>query len=158
MDGLIAFLRARLDEDEVVAQVAVSEHEREFHIVACDAGAQWVRRYGDYGGTEVVDGAGHVVVSVAHDKGAALRTHIARHDPARALREVEAKRQILRKHNVPSVVTPGFGTREDDRRCVGCGFGSDEEPLAPDVDDCPILRALAAVYANHPDYRTEWAP
>ena len=56
------------------------------------------------------------------------------------LREVEAKRAIIELHPV------WFG------RCEGCGI----EVQRP--DGCLTLRALALAYADHRDYRTEWAP
>lgn len=92
--------------------------------------------------------------------------HIVRHDPARVLAEVDAKRRILGLHNIPAVVSPkmaAFGLRkgespEDDRRCAGCGLDSMDDPITPDVSACPILRALALPYADHPDYNPEWAP
>jgi hypothetical protein len=47
--------------------------------------------------------------------------------------ECEAKRRIVREHDA-----------------AGCDY-------CPEVvDDCPTLRALAAVYRDHPDYREEW--
>ena len=55
--------------------------------------------------------------------------HIARHDPARVLREVEAKRKIVRD--------------------VACGFY--------DSDYDEAVEHLAAVYSDHPDYDPDWA-
>lgn len=48
-------------------------------------------------------------------------------DAVRVLREVEAKREILAFHEQRPVLT-----------------------------EAPMLLALAAVYADHPDYREEW--
>ena len=83
-----------------------------------------------------------------------LQVHANRWCPARVLREVEAKRRILAEHNAPSAIWPGSSKK--DRRCVGCGFGSDEEPLVEDVNDCPTLRALASIYFARPGFREEW--
>jgi len=135
-DSITDWLRAQLDEDERIARWAVSEHEREPRLVKCETGGQWSRRYVDYGGTEVVDGAGHVIVPAAHDKGAAVRTHIAAHDPARVLREIDAKRQIIEQHERYAA---------ERRRMMG---GWD-----PRSDDSPVLAALASVYADRPGYR-----
>ena len=55
--------------------------------------------------------------------------HIARHDPARVLREVEAKRQILQLH--------------DEECCAVC---------LDDVQGCPTYRALASIWCGHEDY------
>ena len=68
--------------------------------------------------------------------------HIARHDPARVLAECEAKRRILESSSAKATaldrITPGVGA-----------------VLANAAWD---LRNIAAVYADHPDYREEWKP
>lgn len=62
--------------------------------------------------------------------------HFARHDPARALAECAAYREIV----------------EDNRYCTwGCG----EEP---NCHDCITLGRLATIYSDHEDYRDEWRP
>jgi len=85
-----------------------------------------------------------------------------RHDPARALREVAAKRAILELHAISvqkiSQVPfdPYTGERVPDAydvECNVCGWAADDPMSA-----CPTLRHLAAVYCDHPDYRPEWAP
>lgn len=79
-----------------------------------------------------------------------VATHIARHDPARALREVTAKRQILAAHP------------DDEGQCERC-LDSDgiwhengRTIAYTAMYPCDTVRALAAVYADHPDYRTDW--
>lgn len=82
MDDLVEFVRHRLDEDELLA--------KELTVLAGD-------------GSWRVSGGG--LASGDYELLAAYRAlgqlsswhlvHIARHDPARVLREVEAKRQIL---------------------------------------------------------------
>ena len=76
--------------------------------------------------------------------------HVARHSPARVLREVEAKRAIVALHEpLPS----SYG---EPSVCPSCWpqpwIGT--HPLAP----CPTMRNLAAVYSDHPDYDPEWSP
>ena len=67
--------------------------------------------------------------------------HIARHDPARVLREVAAKRRILRVHAPSPESWSG-------KACTGCGRSAPcDDWLVEDVDDCPTLRAL--VVAGH---------
>lgn len=65
--------------------------------------------------------------------------HIAYHDPARVLAECAAKRAIAGLHE------------EGSDQC-------DEHNAMFESIECPTIRALAAVYADHPDYRQEWAP
>jgi uncharacterized protein DUF6221 len=57
--------------------------------------------------------------------------HIARHDPARVLADCEAKRRIVETRTCCRVATA-------------------------DVDRCPLLRALAFVYADHEDFQEAW--
>lgn len=78
--------------------------------------------------------------------GEAAAKHITLHDPVSVLRRCAADRKLMALHNVPAVVYPNSGARADDRRCVGCGFDSHEEPMVDDVNDCPTLRALAEGY------------
>lgn len=70
--------------------------------------------------------------------------HVMRHDPARVLREVAAKRAILAEH--------------DDRCCVKDVSGySVQEWYDPADDPCPTIRALAAIWNDHPDYDLAWS-
>jgi hypothetical protein len=64
--------------------------------------------------------------------------HIARWDPARVLREVEAKRKILTLHSAEPGQHPDF-----------CGHDKRGLP-------CPTVRALAAVHSDQPNYNPEW--
>jgi Family of unknown function (DUF6221) len=67
-------------------------------------------------------------------------------DPARVLREVEAKRKILAEHRLDDMV-PGV--------CYRCRYGVPAHWESTPYP-CPTLRALAAVYAGHPDYDPAW--
>jgi hypothetical protein len=64
--------------------------------------------------------------------------HVRRHDPARVLADVEAKRRIVK----------ALGDYDD-----GYVWASGEGSRAEDA-----LLALASVYADHPDFREEWRP
>ncbi len=132
MDSLIKFLRARLAEDEQAARAAIGR-----------LGGEWVA----YGSRVEVAGdtrdAQVFEYTVCFDEGSPSpeqADHIARHDPARVLRDVEAKRRLLvqfelRGNSVRSVVRPSTGGVWDD-----------------------LLRILALPYADHEDYRPEWRP
>lgn len=56
--------------------------------------------------------------------------------PLRLLAERKAKRRIVEDHR-------------------WCEWGCEDEPMCR---DCITLAHLAAVYADHPDYREEWTP
>jgi hypothetical protein len=147
VNDLIEFLRARIDED---AEVAAS----------ADDGPWWVedtspRHWGEERDAEVACSQGKVAMLGYDRSGGVNAEHIARHDPARVLREVEAKRRVLDRHHA--------GVRyEHDRhvrQCIGCGTeGEFDDPVTEDINDCPELRDMASIYADHPDYRPEWAP
>lgn len=126
---LVEFLRARHDEDEQVARDASPgpwrpNAERD-QVLACDD-------------IEVADGfalSGHQLRATVE--------HIARHDPARVLAEVEAKRRVIEIH-----------AREHE--CVGSGG----ERTANDGSEwpCLTLRLHGLPHDQHPDYREEWRP
>lgn len=68
---------------------------------------------------------------------------------ARVLAEVEAKRRII-EHHMPRLDLQVF----EPQVCPICYYESSHDELYP----CPTLRLLALPYADHPDYRQEWAP
>ena len=68
---------------------------------------------------------------------------------ARLRAECQAKRAIIEHHEL----SDQFGTPA--RICLACTGGG--EYNYAEASPCPTLRHLAAVYANHPDYREEWA-
>jgi hypothetical protein len=76
---------------------------------------------------------GGTVYTDNDERGPARLRHITRHDPARVLAECAAKRNIVRKFD-----------------CAAFTESSRPQEF--------LLRALAAVYADHPDYREEWRP
>ena len=115
---LVAFLKARLDEDEAAANAAW--------------GVEWDWRY-------IAQPFGERP-SIAHT------VHIARHDPARVLREVEAKRAMIARYEraaaLPASVV-SFTHGQDDGYAQACA---------------DAIRDAAAVWSDHPDYRQEWKP
>jgi len=79
--------------------------------------------------------------------------HIARHNPARVLAECKAKRAIADLHGPVEDRGWQSGVAHDFLWCGSCGTLDD----APVPFPCETLEALASVYADHPDYRPEWA-
>jgi hypothetical protein len=115
MSDLTEFLRARLAEDAEAARTTADEYgaawsaDEPMDTVSSDTGAD-----------------------VAEGPATPLRW-IARHDPARVLREAEAKRAVVDRY---------AWLREHG-----------------DTGDAAwVLLLLAAVYADHPDYQPEWSP
>lgn len=137
MSDLIEFLRARLDEDEQTALAASpgpwAPNDECDEVLAVD-------------GERVADG-----FALSGRQLRATVDHIARHDPARALREVEAKRRILARHQPIEV----FGIM----LCTHCGVVAGGQSARAAMSwPCPELRDAAAAHSDHPDYRDEWRP
>lgn len=130
MATITEFLLARIEEDEADA-------------LSAGEGAWFVD------GTWWLEGVEHA--RVGPDEVAFTHpgyvSHIARHDPARVLREVKAKRAIMSEHELEDY--------EGVPSCWLCAhvFSWGKEPDRP--GPCATLRALAAVYADHPDYNLE---
>lgn len=87
MDDLGSFIRKRLDEDEAVAMAAASDAAR------LAGRANWASAAAMVTDAEDPDWAIADLSPYVDDE--CLARHIARHDPARVLREVAAKRALL---------------------------------------------------------------
>lgn len=136
MDELLRFLQARLDEDEAAAKAASGDEAADWHWTPAvtAAGRAILVASGEWDDTDIAQ-----VDQDADD----LAEHIARHDPARVLREVAAKRALL-------AVYEGFSHPVS--LLERATYPSFAEVLRGQV------RHLAAVYSDHPDYRGEWKP
>jgi hypothetical protein len=139
---LIAFLAARLAEDEAAAKAAQLRFP-----------GPWDRAVTpDSPLPSAVSLYDSLDESFGVIRGSYAAAHIARHDPARVLREVEAKRAIMAAH--PAADDEGqlfCSTCVSDAELYDEEFGAGRWP-------CVTVRALIAVYSDHPDYRQEWAP
>lgn len=138
MTDLVTFLRARLDIDEQVAREALAGEWRN---------ASTSSHYEDAAGPSeavftALPDAGLTVVArtgARGDRAAMVNAeHIARHDPARVLAEVDAKRRLL-----------DYMVDLESKALDGNWWNLDR--------DLPF-QLLALPYADHPDYRPEWAP
>lgn len=136
MDELVQWLGEQFDEDEQVARDA------------CHGGpANWTTD-GSYpvSVAGLPRGADVFTEAVAFDEGSpseAQAEHIALHDPARVLREIDAKRRIATQ--MASTLSCAAGDSEVDH------YGAL-------VDAEQTLRLLALPYADRPGYREEWRP
>lgn len=150
MSDLVEFLRARLDEDESTAEAA----RRQVAERACPPPQvdEWAARAGHWGvvpwlysGRAEADLAqwGRVeIATLAND-------HVARHDPARVLAEVEAKCALLARHEPHSM----SGCRVCEAPHWGVQVCNHCERAWP----CPDVRDLARIWRSHPEFREEWA-
>lgn len=139
-DDLVAFLRARLSEDEEVARTAAGRYLAAREWLLIDSGST-PGLIGDGKGDVVRYGFGSGDIPIRDQT-----IHIVRHDPARVLREVEAKRRIL--DGIVTLIDRMDSAIESE---WGSGFGSTGE-------SDKLLTLLALPYADHPGYRQEWKP
>ncbi|MFE1272081.1 DUF6221 family protein [Streptomyces sp. NPDC058758] len=134
MDDLVQFLLARLDEDAELARQAEQVGGAPSWDSAADVlllpGLRTRRRLADQGVPDALQGA--------------VEAHAARHDPARVLAEVEAKRRMVTEFEKEQwVMEQGHHT--------GWTEGGQSVRLS-------MIRSWAAIYADHPDYRDTWRP
>ena len=125
---IIDFLYARYDEDEQVAQKALGLSPRRWHL----SGSSIVAR--TESGSETV-----VAPTIWPQEG----EHIVRHDPARVLTDLNAKRRVVD-------VLRGFEPNNEWDTQPDMGLRANNAAGA--------LRALALAYAGHPDYHSDWRP
>ncbi|MFE2832133.1 DUF6221 family protein [Streptomyces mirabilis] len=131
---LVDFLRARLDEDEAAARAVPADLGHSWS----DPGP-WVMAGSGGGGreAEVAKAADALEMPLAE----AVAHHIARHDPARVLAEVEAKRRIV--DLTAGMLSAAKGDSEVDH--YG-GLSAAED----------TLRLLARPFRDHPDFDPSW--
>lgn len=164
IDALTVFLAARLDEDEAAARAATPgawKIRPRLEGVCIDAGeydqviAPGVVSCGSYcyGGTSSVD---------ISDADAA---HIARHDPARVLAEIAAKRTLItmvtgwRHHTSaedPWYACPAATDEDGEYVCIPPGRRGDCD-CGRDWRAQQVLSVLAAGFSAHPDYDLAWS-
>jgi hypothetical protein len=114
MDDLVQWLRAQLGEDERIAR-------------ACSGDGRW--------------DAGDIAI-YGKDLGVEVRDHMAEHDPARVLREIEATRRLIRAH---------------EKWCEGrCEAKYPEGGF--DAAHYWNIKLRAEVYADRPGYLGSWRP
>jgi hypothetical protein len=91
----------------------------------------------------------------------AIDAHIARHDPARVLAECAAKRRIVEIHRMVKFTDVSIGLLDVDVCCICHGMLDVDGDLEHMVNvqqpfPCSTIRALAAIYADSPEFREEW--
>lgn len=134
-DDLTQWLGEQLDEDERIARRAASYDDGARHDVRGPAGTWMCLDDSEWFGPSYRGGV--ISPRIGQANAPELGAHIVRHDPARVLQEIEAKRRII-----------------DDCKGVIIGWHHEESwELARDV-----LRNLAAPYADRSGYRQEWRP
>lgn len=127
MAGLVAFITARLDEDQAAAERATPGPWHQ------DGSA--IRGSARPAAPSITD-----TLVVTHT-WAPEAAHIVQHDPARVLRDVAASRDVLGRH-----ARCGYGT----------GFCGDGGHSFDDDLGCWELVNLAQRWSDHPDFDQAW--
>lgn len=176
MTDIVAFIRARLDEDEWWAREA--SRPRDGAPPAEGVHWHWVDGETDEPltmdpmlGDELNDGGRADLrsveefptrsvgllplfpVSYAQEVSTVAAAHIARHDPARVLREVTAKRRVLAAVERWRDPHPGLDCTNDDDPWAPCELHA----AATGRLDPYVLVLLAGCWSDHPDYDQAWA-
>ncbi|MEU8136092.1 DUF6221 family protein [Streptodolium elevatio] len=142
-DDLVAWLTEQLDHDQRIA-----ESTRQ-------ASPSWQNF--DMDG-ELRDDVNAGTVCIAGD---ADRAHIALHDPARVLREIAAKKAIIKAHGPHLLYHQVVKDYDGSQRLgtlVRCRSCEPPQEITRDTWPCPTLRHMAAVYADRPGYDESWRP
>lgn len=163
--ALLVFLHARLDEDEVVVRALAVPHE--WHTGPGDD-PDWTNE------AMVLMWPPEFHTRYEEDKhwrgesfsDAEIAAHIARHDPAQVLREIEGKRALLadllaEKHHVAT--DPWYTCQAATEERDGGEYGNEKYRGWP--CNCGLtdrterrLRLFAQPYSTHPDYQESWRP
>lgn len=160
MDELIAFLTARLDEDEsVMRRVLMFSHEG----YAQGAYESWAAErkvnnveppYYDYQSVRTERTATRPIelVRLELDLGGHLADHIARFgSPKRVLADVAAKRRVVMNAVMARRVL------ESHERLPSSPTATDQQVLVMGAWESAV-RLLASAYADHSDFKADWRP
>ena len=136
--SLVEFLRARTAEtldrtNEVVGRNPVP----------------WRRQDDSFRSGVIVDSRGWAVLS----GGGLPARYVEDWGPARVQAVALAVEALLREHHSAA----DAGRLTDPAACVGCGATFQEEYAVLDVEDCPVLRAAARIWDDHPDHDSRWS-
>jgi hypothetical protein len=138
MDDLVQWLRAQLDEDEQIARAVE------------DRSAPWDGQWMADGDSAVRTVNGHVLF-YRHDSGPlkpGLADYVAEWDPARVLRDIDAKRAIVARYEFVCTEASRTTITEEERE-VWVQVGGT-------LQSCVLQLALP--YTDRPGYRDEWRP
>lgn len=86
----------------------------------------------------------------------ALRSHGLGDYGLRVLAECAAKRVIIEQHEPVNYSSLGMASPNACSLC-GADRGMHDWEWVQDSFPCPTVRALAAVYKDHTDYKQEWS-
>ncbi|MEV0256984.1 DUF6221 family protein [Streptomyces sp. NPDC050732] len=137
VDDVVRWYGEQLNEDEVGAQDCVTRDGR------------W-RALGE----SVLDDDNAEVVTLCDLADAA---HVARQDPARVLREIDANRRRLERHTPQLMVGRDSNEGAPSTYVLGCPTCQAGVVVEGDWP-CEEVRDMLVSYADRPGYREEWRP
>jgi hypothetical protein len=149
VDELVQWLREQLDEDERTARAAS-------HVLR--NGAHW--SLDEWQGREqphslIAQGTAEQPVALGHFTADPVPTEQAEHivtwDPARVLREIDAKRRLVDLH-AKDEYYDGCVICDNGNNSCGCMSGWHWKY------PCDTLKILALPYADRPGYQDDWRP
>lgn len=127
MADLVQWLRTQLNEDEAAAEDTLSLHVRAGRFRGVDVQRWRITK----SGTGIIDEDGGTLR--AQQIFPAEATHVIRHDPARVLREIEAKRGLL----ADVLAEPHFRNEEDNWYTCAALTDEDGDPVCLDESRAP---------------------
>ncbi|WP_067891250.1 DUF6221 family protein [Nocardia vaccinii] len=154
------FIEARLAEDEQIARSAIDPERPGMHwcwedgerdplqpgveVEGLDTHPISLRTVEEYPTRSVGPLPAFILAQVEARQQGGL-WHIARHDPARVLRQCAAMRKVFEEEHFP-----------DARSCYTCHEIADGPYTNRVPWPCPTVRAIAVIWSDHPDYQEEW--
>jgi len=158
VDDLITWLRAQLDRDKKAAEEMKKVYPTPWELadrgwmVRIVADKPHFREVVRLEQQHAPDGYGWLSDAVEH---------VFLQDPDRQLREVEAKRQLVKRHlpanpdAEPREGLPGWPDKPW-LYCATCGSGEPNE--YPITWPCETLKLVALPFSDRPGYREDWKP
>ncbi|MFF9118288.1 DUF6221 family protein [Streptomyces massasporeus] len=153
MDDLVRWLGEQLDEDERITRAAGGAAWEELPV------SGWVHTAPLPATEWQPPGYDHHVASAPLVED---RAHIVAHDPARVLREIDAKRQVLAKYVKAVERIEELATLCERLKAEG------RDTLMPEMERATaihrrdvlheVLRLHALPYVDRPGFRDEWRP
>lgn len=161
MDDLVQWLRAQLDEDERTARAATPgpwEWRHEYGEPWQPVADGWL----DYSGEHISAPGDRATLFGPGMTPHADAVHIARHDPARVLREIDAKRQVITKYTAAVERMEELASLCERLKAEGESTFMAEMDRATAIHRRDVLHEVlqlhALPYADRPGYRDEWRP
>ncbi|MER7213185.1 DUF6221 family protein [Streptosporangium sp. NPDC000239] len=173
-NDLIAFLGARLDEDQAWAEACQGHRwqwvrSEDDQVVTANPAQEECLDEDSYGiSLRSVENPDQEPSPIGHAEGveSSVAGHIVRHDPARVLRDVSADRKLLARYaeavKEQEEALAAFRVARDE-------WGSSSEEYADAYKDwsdallregafLTVIKDRVARFSDHPGYLQEWAP